>query len=216
MRGKGLHVILTDSGPHLGATHNFGYANGIQLLSEELLQAALCLRGGFSCDYMLKFPVCWSWSVYFFVSCWHRKSSFWPYRVKRPHMVLIKARCRSWWSEWTSRCRKRCCFSEVQDPRVLHCTCVTDLTARLEWSAGFSSTGCRSLKCCSGLVYQLPTGTQVFWRSSLNSTCPQSFMLFTAFPNWTFVFKSQKQLSNGYNGEKIPKCFTHPSSIPVM
>lgn len=58
MRGKGLHVILTDRGPHLGA-------NGIHLLSEELLQAALCLRGGFSCDYMLKFPVCWSWSVYF-------------------------------------------------------------------------------------------------------------------------------------------------------
>lgn len=67
---------------------------------------------------------------YFFVSCWHWKSSFWPYRVKRPHMVLIKARCRSWWSGWTSRCRKRCCFSEVQDPRVLHCTCVTDLTAK--------------------------------------------------------------------------------------
>lgn len=37
MRGKGLYVILTDSGPHLGATHNFGYANEIQLLNEELL-----------------------------------------------------------------------------------------------------------------------------------------------------------------------------------
>lgn len=130
MRGKGLYVILTDSGPHLGATHNFGYANEIQLLNEELLQTALCLRRGFSCDYTLKFPICWSWSVLFFVSCWHWKSSFWPYRVKRPHMVLIKARCRSWWSGWTSRCRKQCCFSEVQDPRVLHCTCVTDLTAK--------------------------------------------------------------------------------------
>lgn len=159
MRGKGLYVILTDSGPHLGATHNFGYANEIQLLNEELLQTALCLRRGFSCDYTLKFPVCWSWSVLFFVSCWHWKSSFWPYRVKRPHMVLIKARCRSWWSGWTSGCRKRCCIPEF-------CTALVWLIwlRRLEWSAGFCSTVCRSLKRCSGLVFQLLTGTEVSWR----------------------------------------------------
>lgn len=161
MRGKGLHVILTDSGPHPGATHNFGYANGIQQLSEELLQAA---QRRLLLWFYVEIPGLLVLKFLFFVSCWHCKSSFWPYRVKRPHMVLIKARCRSWWSEWTSRRGKRCCFSEVQDPRVLHCTCVTDLTARLEWSAGFCSTGCRSLNCCSGLVFQLPTGTQVFWR----------------------------------------------------